>query len=41
MVAAANVVDEKTFGRYMRAGVAVTDAASDAIHQFKVTGYIK
>jgi hypothetical protein len=41
MVAAAAVVDEKTFGRYMRAGVAVTDNGSDAIHQFKLTGYIK
>ncbi len=41
MAAAANVVDEKAFGRYMRAGIAVTDAGTDAIHQFKLTGYIK
>ncbi len=41
IAAAAAVIDEKAFGRYMKVGVAVTDAAADAIHQFKVTGYIK
>jgi len=41
MVAAANVVDEKTFGRYMRVLTAITDANADAIHSYKVTAYIK
>ena len=41
MVAAANVVDEKTCGRYMRVGVAVTDNDTNGVHQFKVNGYIK
>ena len=41
MVAAANVVDEKSFGRYMRVCTLITDANADAEHSYKVTGYIK
>ena len=41
MVAAANVVDEKSFGRYMRACTLITDADTNARHSYKVTGYIK
>ena len=41
MVAAATVVDEKTFGRYARIGIGVTDNDTNGIHQFKVTAYIK
>lgn len=39
--AAAAVVDEKTFGRYMRIAVGVTDNDTNGIHQFKVTACIK
>ena len=36
MVAAAGVIDEKTFGRYMRVLKANTDADANAIHQFGI-----
>ena len=39
--AAAAVVDEKFFGRYMRIAVGVTDNDTNGVHQFKVTAYIK
>ena len=41
MVAAATVVDEKTFGRYMRAYIALNDNDTNAIHQFGVEALIQ
>lgn len=41
MVAAAGVVDEKTFGRYMRVLIAITDADANAIHQFGIEALIQ
>ena len=38
---AATVVSQCQFGRYLRLGYAITDADANAIHTFKVTGYIK
>ncbi len=41
MIAAATVIDEKTFGRYMRVLIAITDANANAVHQFGIEALIK
>ena len=38
---AATVIHEKLFGRYMRVGIGVTDAAADGLHYMGVSAYIK
>lgn len=38
---AATVVSQCQFGRYLRMYYTITDADANAIHTFKVTGYIK
>ena len=41
VAAAAGVIDQRSFGRYMRVGIAITDADANAAHQFGITAYIK
>jgi hypothetical protein len=41
MVAAAAVIDEKTFARYMRVKIEITDADANAIHQFGIEALVQ